>query len=213
MEEPNQVPFFDAMEDPSRMEEPNRVPFLDGPALPTLKAGEVRLRWLTADDVDDLLAVFSDPEVVRYWSQPAMTERRQAVELLERIHAHFERRDLFQWGLVLASDDRVRGTCTLAHLDATSKRAEIGYALGREHWGRGLMARALPRLLDFAFDELDLRRIEADVDPRNARSIRSLERLGFAREGLLRERWIVHDEVQDTALYGLLRREWRARRG
>lgn len=184
---------------------------IEGEELPTLAAGEVRLRWLTAADVDDLFAVFADPEVVRYWSQPVFTERAQAAALVERVHAHFRRKDLFQWGVTLARDDRVLGTCTLAHLDPKSRRAEIGYALGREHWGRGFMARALPLLLDFAFGELDLNRIEADVDPRNARSIRSLERLGFEREGLLRERWFVHGEVQDTALYGLLQRDWRAR--
>jgi RimJ/RimL family protein N-acetyltransferase len=64
-------------------------------------------------------------------------------------------------------------------------------------------------LLAYAFDELDLRRIEADVDPRNAASIRTLERLGFRREGYLRERWRVNGEVQDALFYGLLRREWR----
>ena len=50
--------------------------------------------------------------------------------------------------------------------------------------------------------------MEADIDPRNHASARSLERLGFTREGLLRERWIVKGEVSDTALYGLLQREW-----
>ena len=53
-----------------------------------------------------------------------------------------------------------------------------------------------------------LNRVEADIDPRNEASARTLERLGFRREGLLRERWIVGDEVSDTALYGLLQRDW-----
>ena len=66
-------------------------------------------------------------------------------------------------------------------------------------------------LLDFAFRDLGLRRLEADVDPRNAASIRSLERLAFRREGYLRERWCVGGEVQDAIFYGLLRREWEAR--
>ena len=60
----------------------------------------------------------------------------------------------------------------------------------------------------FAFEELGLRRIEADVDPRNEASIRLLERLGFQREGYLRERWLVDQEINDTVFYGLLRREW-----
>ena len=73
------------------------------------------------------------------------------------------------------------------------------------------MHEALRALLDFGFGELDLNRIEADIDPRNSASARTLERLGFTKEGYLRERWIVGDEVSDTALYGLLRREWMER--
>jgi RimJ/RimL family protein N-acetyltransferase len=72
---------------------------------------------------------------------------------------------------------------------------------------------ALGALLDWAFADLGLRRIEADVDPRNAASIRTLEHLGFVREGYLRERWNVAGEVQDALFYGLLAREWSLQRG
>jgi RimJ/RimL family protein N-acetyltransferase len=64
-------------------------------------------------------------------------------------------------------------------------------------------------LLDYAFRALGLRRLEADVDPRNSGSMRVLERLGFRHEGLLRERWKVNGELQDSVLLGLLEREWR----
>ena len=70
------------------------------------------------------------------------------------------------------------------------------------------MQEALKALLAYAFDELAMRRIEADVDPRNMASIRTVERLGFQREGYLRERWQVNGEIQDTLFYGLLRPDW-----
>jgi RimJ/RimL family protein N-acetyltransferase len=70
------------------------------------------------------------------------------------------------------------------------------------------MGEALQTLLTYAFEVLELRRLEADVDPRNAASIRTLERLGFKREGFLRERWHVDGEIQDALFYGLLKREW-----
>ena len=70
------------------------------------------------------------------------------------------------------------------------------------------MHNALQALLRYAFQTLDLNRLEADIDPRNVASARTLERLGFQKEGYLRERWIVNDEISDTCLYGLLRREW-----
>lgn len=70
------------------------------------------------------------------------------------------------------------------------------------------MAEALPALVSFAFETLGLHRLEADVDPRNAPSIRALERAGFAREGHQRERYLLNGEAQDALLYGLLRRDW-----
>ena len=91
-------------------------------------------------------------------------------------------------------------------------RAEIGYCLRSAHWGRGYMGEALSALIDHAFGVLKLRRLEADVDPNNAGSLRILDRMGFQREGLLRERWNVGGEIQDSALLGLLAREWRGRR-
>ena len=70
------------------------------------------------------------------------------------------------------------------------------------------MQEALRALLNFSFDHLNLHRIEADVDPRNVSSARTLERMGFQQEGYLRERWLVGGEIQDALFYGLLRREW-----
>ena len=65
-------------------------------------------------------------------------------------------------------------------------------------------------MLDHAFGSLDLRRLEADVDPRNHRCIQLLDRLGFQREGLQRQRYLLNGEVQDAVMYGLLSSEWRA---
>jgi RimJ/RimL family protein N-acetyltransferase len=100
------------------------------------------------------------------------------------------------------------GSLTLFNLDFNHRRAEIGYALGREHWGQGYMNEALQAVLAYAFETLDLHRIEADIDPRNIASIKTVERLGFKREGYLRERWQINGEIQDAFFYGLLRQEW-----
>lgn len=181
-------------------------------ALATLRTERVALRPMTERDVDALFAVFSNPEVMRYWSRPPMERREEAAELLQSIRENAEAGTLYQWGVVLAEDEgTVVGTCTLARIDRSNRRAELGYALGREHWGRGYMHEALGALLDHAFGGMNMHRLEADADPRNAASTRALERLGFRLEGTLRERWIVAGEISDTAFYGLLAREWLGR--
>jgi [ribosomal protein S5]-alanine N-acetyltransferase len=180
--------------------------------LPTIATERLALRWLTEDDIPALFAVFSHPEVMRYWSTPPMKDVGEARALLERIHESFRLKTLFEWGIALGMEGRVIGTCTLFRLDEQNRRAELGYALAREYWGQGLMSEALTALLEHAFSALDLHRIEADVDPRNAPSVRILERLGFEREGLFRERWLVAGERQDSLMLGLLRHGWRSRR-
>jgi RimJ/RimL family protein N-acetyltransferase len=180
---------------------------LTGDRLPTIESRRVRLRWLTEADIPALVAIFSHPEVTRYWSTPPHTGTHQAEELLSDIHRHFHDRTLFQWGVAQRQTDRIIATTTLWQIDADNRRAEIGFALQRDYWGQGLMQETLQVFLAWCFDELQLRRIEADVDPDNSAALRLLEKLGFEREGLLRERWHVGGDVQDSVILGLLARD------
>ena len=176
--------------------------------LPTIDANRICLRWISEKDVDAFYAIYSNPEVMRYWSTPALPDRDAASKLINEIHGLFQRRVILKWGIALRTDNRLIGSVTLFNLDFNHRRAEIGYALGREHWGKGYMNEALMALLKYAFEGLNLHRIEADVDPRNTASIRTLEKLGFQREGYLRERWQINGEIQDAFFYGLLRPEF-----
>jgi ribosomal-protein-alanine N-acetyltransferase len=182
---------------------------MDWKKLPTLTADRVCLRWMSKSDIDSLYTIFSDPEVMKYWSSPPITDRNAAAQILKRVHEGFQRQTELKWGIAQQTDDTIIGTVTIYNLSFDNGRAELGYALGRAHWGKGYMQEALQAVLQFAFGELDLHRLEADVDPRNGASIRSLERLGFQREGYLRERWQVDGEIQDALFFGLLRPEWK----
>jgi len=175
--------------------------------LPTLRGSNVILRWLTADDVDALYEIFSNPEVARYLAIPRQQSRADTEQFLDSIHEGFRTSSLFQWGVERAG--RVVGTCTLAGLDWQNRRAEIGFVLARDVWGQGLMPDALTAVIDHAFNDLELHRIEADVDPRNIASLRLLEKLGFRQEGYLRERYLKDGEIQDTVFFGLLRTDSR----
>lgn len=183
-----------------------------GESPPILESTRIRLRPLDGGDVDAIFGVFGDPDVMRYWTFPAFRERAQAEGLIEEVRQRFATRTFVQWGIARREDGVVLGTCSLFRIEPVHRRAEIGFALRRGDWGRGLAGEAVATALEFAFGPLDLIRIEADVDPRNDRSIRLLERLGFQREGYLRNRYIVAGEIQDTLFLGLLRDEWSARR-
>jgi RimJ/RimL family protein N-acetyltransferase len=175
-----------------------------------LKAPRVMLRWIRASDADALFTWYSDPAVTRYLSLPPWTEAGQALKKIETTLGGYESGAHLNFIVERVADAAPIGMAGLFHFHETSRRAEIGYTLARAHWGQGLMHEALVVLVDHAFSALDLNRLEADIDPRNNASGRSLERLGFQKEGVMRERWIVNGEVSDTVFYGLLRSEWKA---
>jgi [ribosomal protein S5]-alanine N-acetyltransferase len=183
-----------------------------GSDLPRLGGGRVELRGLAAGDAPAIFEIFGDPEVMRFWSAPPLIGVAAAADMIERIQAGFRERRYFQWGIAARDTGEMPGellgTCTLYQLDRPHRRGEIGLALRKSAWGRGIGREALELLIGFAFGTFALHRLEADIDPHNERSLRLFERQGFRREGYLRERWHHLGEIQDAIFLGLLRREW-----
>lgn len=181
-------------------------------SFPVLVTERLVLRETAEHDVEAVFSMESDPVAMRYWSKPPMRDISEARASVERARGFLEARVALRWSITRPADDRMLGHLSLFNFNEQSGRAEIGYGLAHQHWGQGFMHEALTAVIDHAFGPLGLRRLEADIDPRNLASLRALERLGFTREGLLRERWQVGDEISDSVLVGLLAREWRARR-
>jgi [ribosomal protein S5]-alanine N-acetyltransferase len=170
----------------------------------TLTTPRLTLRPLRDEDAEPLFSMWSDKEAMRYFSFPAMTSLDQAKDRIARKRPMAaEGHDLI-CVITLQTTGEVIGDCALFRVDEQCLRAEIGFSLQRAHWKCGYMAEAVSALIEHAFGTVGLRRLEADIDPRNVASGRLLERMGFVREGLLRERWVVDGEVSDSALYGLL---------
>ncbi len=174
-----------------------------------LETSRLTLRFMDERDIDALYAVYSDPVVARYLSRPPQTERAQAEKMMVNVLAGYANGSGVNFGVVRRDDGVLMGNCMFFGFHDESRRAEIGYSMARAYWGQGYMNEALIALIDYGFGPLGLNRLEADIDPRNENSAKSLKRLGFQEEGVLKERWIVAGEVSDTAYYGLLARDWR----
>lgn len=179
---------------------------------PELSTPRLVLRAVADHDVEPTFEMERDPVAMRYWSRPPMQDIAEAVAAVERAKGFFGAGTGLRWSICRPSDDRMLGHVSVFNFVEPSDRAEIGYGLDRRHWGQGYMHEALTAVVDYAFGPLGVRRLEADTHPSNEASIRALERLGFTREGLLRERWKVGEEISDSLLLGLLAREWHARR-
>lgn len=181
--------------------------FPDDP--PTLATRRLILRTLGDADVAALFDIHSDLEAMRFWSSPAWTDRADAQRTIDADRVQLQAGSAIRFGLFERVGGGAIGCCSVHHIDWTNQRAEVGYILLRSHGRRGLMHEAMTAAVEYAFDRLSLRRLEADIDPRNVASARTLERLGFLHEGTLRARWLVDGEVSDSAFYGLLRDDWR----
>lgn len=178
-----------------------------------LSSPRLLLRPLRPADAAALFSIHADPVFTKFWSSPPWTELAQAEAWIARDQIGLESGEHIRLGLERREDGLLLGSCTLYDIHPSNRRAETGYGLGPAHWGQGYALEAMRALLDFGFAPaerggLNLHRVEADIDPDNQASARLLERLGFRLEGRLRERWIVGGVVSDSAMYGLLQREW-----
>ena len=180
--------------------------------LPDLRLERVRLVPLDERHVDGVFALYSNTDTTRFLARPRMSQPAQAAEMIAKARAGYAEGTLLRLAIEGGSDGAFLGECLLFNFNKDSRRAEIGYSLLPAHWSRGYVSEALPALIDQAFGPLGLNRLEADIDPANTASRRVLERHGFTYQGLLRDRWIVRGKASDSAIYGLLAREWRARR-
>ncbi|NUP05829.1 MAG: GNAT family N-acetyltransferase [Polyangiaceae bacterium] len=176
--------------------------------LPEVEGRGLRLRSLGREDAEDVYRLYCDREAVRFGYAPRMVELSDAVAVIDETRRLAAEKTIFHWGVASAETGRIIGHATLFHVDWRHRRGEIGYSVLRDLWGQGVGTRVVRTLLEFSFGSLDLRRMEADVDPRNVASLRLLEKVGFRREGLFRERWEIDGELQDGVALALLRSEW-----
>jgi RimJ/RimL family protein N-acetyltransferase len=177
-----------------------------------ITTARLAIRLVRQEDLPSLLEINADDTVTRYLPYESWRSLEDAQEWLDRAVARLGAGEAWQFVIVQRASGRIIGSCLLFHFDLPNGRAELGYLLGREHWGAGYMREATAALVDFAFGTVGLRRLEAEIDPRNEASARLLERVGFVKEGHLRQRWDTKGEVSDSALYGLLRSDWAERR-
>jgi ribosomal-protein-serine acetyltransferase len=106
--------------------------------------------------------------------------------------------------------NQVIGSIGFCNVSRVSRRAEIGYWIGLPHQGRGIVTEACKLLIDHAFNDLGLNRVEIRCATGNRRSRAIPERLGFVREGTLRQSEWRHTHFNDTAIFGMLKKDWKA---
>jgi [ribosomal protein S5]-alanine N-acetyltransferase len=175
---------------------------------PTLHTARLRLRPFTGADAAALFALHSNAHVLRYWDSPPWSDPACAERFLAVSRQMAEDGSGARLAMDRVSDGVFIGWCGLTRWNPEYRSASMGYCLDDAAWGHGYATEGARAVLQWAFDTLDLNRVQAEADTRNVASARVLEKLGFLREGTLREDCVVNGDVSDSGVYGLLRREW-----
>jgi ribosomal-protein-alanine N-acetyltransferase len=178
--------------------------------LTDLLTTRLHLRKLLHADTHDLLALYGDPAVMRYWSHPAWTSPEQAHAAIAEAESDRALGRALHLAMIDRVDARLAGSCALFDIHPQHRRATLGYLLARPFWGQGLAGEGVAALIAHGFGALGLLRIEAEVARGNIASQALLARLGFRCEGRLRARWCVAGEAVDVDLWALLRDDWPA---
>jgi ribosomal-protein-alanine N-acetyltransferase len=178
---------------------------------PELVTPRLRLRRLREADRDAIFDIFSDAETLRFYDIDPLDQKKDAQDLIGFFLDRERRGTGLRWGICLAEDlERLVGTCGFNRYERSeSRRGVVGYDLARAHWGHGYVPEAMEAVVRYGFRSLGLNRIEAYLEPENQASIRVMEKLGFTREGLLRQFAYYRGALRDQYCYSLLEREWR----
>ena len=179
--------------------------------LPVLTGTGFTLRELRLDDAASLLAMLTTEEVSRFISPPPTT-----VEGFERfiLWTHRERQagNYACFAVVPAGMSTAIGIFQVRSLEPGFATAEWGFAMGSQYWGTGVFLDGARLVLDFAFDVIGTRRLEARAAVANGRGNGALRKVGAVQEGVLRRSFLRHGQYHDQVLWGILAEDWRSQR-
>lgn len=174
---------------------------------PEIDTKRLNLREIRQGDVESIYKLLSDPEVIKYDTFELFTNIKQAEDLINWFDEAFKQKQAIFWGISLKNNPEIIGFCK-CEIEIPKVRADLGYDLTPKYWNKGIMTEALSAIMKFIFNTLDVNRIEAAVSTENIASIRLLEKLGFMKEGILRERSYWRGSCHDMIMLSILKKEY-----
>jgi len=167
---------------------------------PTISTNRFVLRQFTNEDLDNVFYGLSHPDVIKYYGVSYKT--REATKEQLAWFANLEKNETGIWWAISSPDhQQFFGAGGFNDLDKKNKKAEVGFWLLPEYWGQGIMKEVMPIILNYAFDQLKLHRIEGFVDPQNSNCKRALNKLGFILEGTMKDCEFKNGKFLSTDIY------------
>lgn len=181
---------------------------IDTNPFPVLETKRLILRKVTKEDANSILDYLSDEEVMKYYGLEPFKSINDALDEISWYQSIHNNKTGIRWGITLKEQGIVVGSCGFHNSVSQHFRTEIGFELNKEQWGKGVAVEAVEAIINYGFEHMNFQRIEALIEPPNLSSQKLVEKLGFIREGLLRNYEFTRDKFDDLYMYSLLRQDY-----
>lgn len=171
---------------------------------PFIRTQRLLLRQINHSDLNEIFFLRFDEQVMKYLDRPRAKSTADVNDFIQKLIDSEKNNEGITWGITLKNEIKLIGTIGFWRIEKEHYRAEIGYTLHPDYWGKGIMQEALSEVVNYGFKVMKLHSIEANVNPENTASIKLLERNGFSREAYYKENYFFNGKFIDTAIYSLL---------
>jgi len=172
-----------------------------------LETENLILKSIDMSDKEFIFKQFSNPDVTRFMVDEEPYTKMEEAEELINFYTVPEPRIQHRWVIIRKSDNAPLGTCGYHRWIIKHNFCEMGWDLSPEYWGKGYMTEALHKAIKMGFENMGLNRIQAFVDVRNTRSVNLALRMGFKKEGIMRDKYLSRGIYYDHYCFSLLKRE------
>lgn len=174
----------------------------------TLESDRLVLRKFTMADAEAMFNTWTnDPEVAQYMRWNAHKDIDETKSVLENRMERYSSLSTYHWAIVLKDTDKLVGNIALICANENDMCGEVAYCIGRDYWGRGIIAEALKKVLYFGLLEVGFNRIEAYHAVNNAASGKVMEKAGMKYEGRMRQKYRSRLGFEDSNMYAILRED------
>ncbi|GAA0701658.1 GNAT family protein [Paraclostridium ghonii] len=175
---------------------------------PVLETRRLYLTKIINDHASDIFEYLSNDIVTRYLGKESLINIGGAYELINKININYSEGKGIRWGIIHKNSNKLIGTIGYDAIQIKNKRADVGYDINSNYWRQGFATEAINEIIKFGFTKLDLNRIGAVVFPDNIASLNLLEKVGFTKEGILREYIIQNNIERNCVVLSLLKKEY-----
>lgn len=169
-----------------------------------LQSERLILRRVVKEDVSEIFALRSDPEVMKYIPRPLLKTEEEALEHIALIDEKIDSNEGINWAITQKENPKLIGIIGHYRLKPEHLRSEIGYMLHPAHQGKGIVSEAIKEVVNYGFEVMKLHSIEAIIDPENCASEKVLQKNGFVKEAHFKENEFYEGRFLDTVIYSIL---------